>query len=109
MIVILRADAGASELAAVVQLVESFGFTPQTIRGAQRTAVAVVGNDGRVDGARFQALPGVEEVIQLTRPYRMVAREWRPEPTVVRFPNGVSVGGHDLFIVAGPCAVESEV
>lgn len=108
MLIILKGDASAADLARVVSLIESLGFTAQRIAGGQRSAVAIVGNDGRVDAARFSALPGVEEIVPISRPYRMVARDWRPEPTVVPLPGGLSVGGKDLLVVAGPCSVESE-
>ena len=108
MLIVLRADASQADRARVAALIESLGFQAQAIESRQRVAIAVVGNDGRVDGARFSALPGVEEVIHLSRPYRMVAREWRPEPTVIRLPGGRSIGGTELLIVAGPCSVESE-
>ncbi len=108
MLIILRSDASAADQARVVALISSLGFESQAIATARRIAVAVVGNDGRLDAARFSALPGVEEVIPLSRPYRMVAREWRPEPTVVTLRDGQSVGGTPLFLVAGPCSVESE-
>jgi 3-deoxy-7-phosphoheptulonate synthase len=108
MLVILRPDAAQSDRDRVVSLIETLGYAAQIIEGGQRDAVAVVGNDGRVDAARFSALPGVDDVIQITRPYRMVSREWRAEPTVVSLPGGRSIGGRDLLIVAGPCSVESE-
>ncbi len=108
MLIVFRSDASTADRARVASFIESLGYQPQVIDGLQRTAMAVVGNDGRVDGARFSALPGVEEVIYLTRPYRMVAREWRPEPTVVRLPGGLSIGGPEVLVIAGPCSVESE-
>ncbi len=108
MLIILRSDASTADRGRVVSLIESLGYQAQPIEGSQRAAVAIVGNDGRVDGARFSALPGVEEVVHISRPYRMVAREWRPEPTVVQLPGGVSVGGDEVLVVAGPCSVESE-
>jgi 3-deoxy-7-phosphoheptulonate synthase len=108
MLIVLRSDASADDRARVTALIESLGFQAQPIEGRQRMAIAVVGNDGRVDGARFAALPGVEDVIHLSRPYRMVAREWRPEPTVIRLPGGRSIGATELLVVAGPCSVESE-
>ena len=108
MLVILRSDASSSDRDRVVALIASLGFTAQIIEGTQREAVAVVGNDGRVDAARFTALPGVDEVIQITRPYRMVSREWLAEPTVIGLPGGRTIGGRDLLIVAGPCSVENE-
>jgi 3-deoxy-7-phosphoheptulonate synthase len=108
MLIILRSDASTADRGRVVSLIESLGYQAQPIEGSQRAAVAIVGNDGRVDGARFSALPGVEEVVHISRPYRMVAREWRPEPTVVQLPGGLSVGGDEVLVVAGPCSVESE-
>jgi 3-deoxy-7-phosphoheptulonate synthase len=108
MLIILRSDASTADHQRVTHLIESLGYQAQSIPGRQRTAIAVVGNDGRVDGARFAALPGVEDVVQITRPYRMVAREWRPEPTVVPLPGGCSIGGEAVLVVAGPCSVESE-
>ena len=107
MLIVLRSDASATDLARVVALIEELGFSPAPIPGLRRKAVAVTGNDGRIDGARFAALPGVEEIVHLTKPYRMVARDWRPDPTVVRLPGGLAIGGPDLFVIAGPCSVES--
>ncbi len=108
MLILLRADASATDEERVTALVRELGFGATAIPGLRRKTIAVLGNDGRIDGARFLALPGVEEVIALTKPYRMVARDWRPDPTVIQLPNGLSIGGTELFIIAGPCSVESE-
>ena len=108
MLILLRSDASATDEQRVVALVETLGFVATPIPGLRRKAVAVGGNDGRIDGARFAALPGVEEVIPLSKPYRMVARDWRPDPTVIQLPNGLSIGGSELFVAAGPCSVEGE-
>src|SRR5207248_6313770 len=74
----------------------------------QRTAVGLVGNDGRVDSSRIEALAGVAEVIHVSKPYKQVSREWKAEDTVVTIAPGVSFGGQNIVIVAGPCSVESE-
>jgi 3-deoxy-7-phosphoheptulonate synthase len=108
MLIILRPGAPAADRERVIALIESLGGTARPLEGLQRDSIAVIGNDGRMDAARFSALPGVDEVVQITRPYRMVSREWRAEPTVVSLPGGVTVGGAELLIVAGPCSVESE-
>ena len=108
MLILLRSDASAADRARLTSLLESLGLPFQVIESASRSAIALLGGDGRVDPARFAALSGVDEIIPLTRPYRMVAREWRPEPTVVPLPGGVSVGGKEIVVFAGPCAVESE-
>jgi 3-deoxy-7-phosphoheptulonate synthase len=76
--------------------------------GKQRTTVGLVGNDGRVDGSRLAALPGVQEIIHVTKPYKQVSREWKAESTVIRLPGGLSVGGDEVVVMAGPCSVESE-
>ncbi len=76
--------------------------------GKQRTTVGLVGNDGRVDGSRLAALPGVQEIIHVTKPYKQVSREWKPESTIIRLPGGLTVGGDDVVVMAGPCSVESE-
>ena len=108
MLILLRPEASATDEQRVVALVHEIGLTATVIPGLRRRAIAVAGNDGRADSARFAALPGVEEIVPLTKPYRMVAREWRSDPTVVRLPNGQSVGGDSILVVAGPCSVESE-
>ncbi len=108
MLILFRPDAQAADRARVVALIERLGCRAQPLDGSGRPAVAVLGNDGRLDAARFSALPGVEEIVPLSRPYRMVARDWRPEPTVVALRGGVRVGGRAVPVFAGPCSVESE-
>jgi 3-deoxy-7-phosphoheptulonate synthase len=76
--------------------------------GAQRTAVGLVGNDGRVDDSLIVELPGVARVIHVSNPYKQVSREWRPENTIVTIAPGVSFGGDDIPVIAGPCSVETE-
>jgi 3-deoxy-7-phosphoheptulonate synthase len=76
--------------------------------GKQRTTVGLVGNDGRVDGSRLAALSGVQEIIHVTKPYKQVSREWKPDSTVIRLPGGLTVGGDEVIVMAGPCSVESE-
>src|SRR2546425_13183244 len=107
MLILLRSDSSQADLDRVIHRLSELGYRPLPIRGHQRSAVAVLGNDGRVDPSRLLALPGVEEVIHLSKPYRMVAREWRPEPTVVRLPGGLSVGGEELLVLGGPRSGES--
>src|SRR2546421_10568040 len=78
------------------------------MRGAHRPAVGLVGNDGRVDASRLEGLPGVQDVIHVSKPYKQVSREWKSENTVVRLAGGVAVGGTEVVTIAGPCSVESE-
>ncbi|MEO8452985.1 MAG: 3-deoxy-7-phosphoheptulonate synthase [Gemmatimonadota bacterium] len=108
MLILFRSDSSAVDTERVAGLIAELGYQAVRIPGHQRVAMAVVGNDGRIDASRFAALPGVEDVVHISKPYRMVAREWKAEPTVVQLPGGLSVGGERVFIAAGPCSVESE-
>jgi 3-deoxy-7-phosphoheptulonate synthase len=76
--------------------------------GETRTTVGLIGNDGRVDGSRVEGLPGVAEVIHVSKPYKQVSREWHEENTVVTIAPGVSFGTGEIVVIAGPCSVESE-
>src|ERR687895_1958593 len=68
----------------------------------------VMRHGGRVDGSRLAALPSVQEIIHVTKPYKQVSREWKPESTVVRLPSGITIGAGDVVVMAGPCSVENE-
>lgn len=108
MLVVMKQSASDDEIDRVVETIEAMGYEARPIPGHQRTAVGLVGNDGRVDSARLEGLSGVLEVIAVSRPYKQVSREWKTEDTVVSLPNGTRVGGSEIAIMAGPCAVESE-
>src|SRR5919202_2756391 len=108
MLVVMRHDATQADIDRVCRAIEEMGYEARPMPGAQRTAVGLVGNDGRVDGSQIEALPGVAEVIYVTAPYKQVSREWRTEKTVVTIAPGVSFGGTEIPVIAGPCSVESE-
>ena len=108
MLIVMRHGATDAEIQRVVAVIEELGYKAQPMPGAQRTAVGLVGNDGRVDASRLEALPGVQEIIHVSRPYKQVSREWKSENTLVRLPGGVTVGGTEVVAIAGPCSVESE-
>jgi 3-deoxy-7-phosphoheptulonate synthase len=108
MLVVMSTDATRDQVARVVQVIEEMGYQARPMPGAQRTSVGLVGNDGRVDGSRLEALGGVAEVIHVSKPYKQVSREWRPENTLVTIAPGVVFGGSEIPIIAGPCSVESE-
>jgi 3-deoxy-7-phosphoheptulonate synthase len=104
----MQHDATAKDVDRVVEVIKEMGYEARPMPGAQRTAVGLVGNDGRVDSSRIEALPGVAQVIHVTQPYKQVSREWKPESTVVTLGPGVSVGGDTVVVIGGPCSVESE-
>ena len=108
MLIVMRHGATADEVQKVISVVEEMGYQATPMPGAQRTAVGLVGNDGRVDASRLEGLPGVQEVIHVSKPYKQVSREWRPESTVVRLAGGVTVGGPEVVAIAGPCSLETE-
>jgi len=108
MLVVMSHSASTSDVDGVVDTIRDMGYEARPLPGRQRTAIGVVGNDGRVDGTRLESLPGVLQVIYVTQPYKQVSREWRSESTIVELPNGTRVGGDDVVFMAGPCSVESE-
>jgi 3-deoxy-7-phosphoheptulonate synthase len=108
MLVVMQHGATQDDVRRVVETIGELGYQARPMPGSQRTAVGLVGNDGRVDATRLAALPGVKEIIHVTQPYKQVSREWRPEPTIVELPGGVRIGGNDVVVIAGPCSVESE-
>src|SRR6267154_774042 len=85
----MRHGATEDEVRRVIAVIEEMGYKARPMPGAQRTAVGLVGNDGRVDASRLEGLPGVQDVIHVTKPYKQVSREWQAENTVVRRPEGV--------------------
>jgi len=107
VLVVMRKDADAAQIRGVVEAIEARGFKAHPIPGAQRTAIGVTGNKGALDAPVFESLPGVLEVIPVSHAYKLVSREVKNEDSVVHI-GSVPVGGPELTIVAGPCAVESK-
>jgi len=108
MLVVMKHNATPDEIRHVVDVMQELGYEARPIPGRQRTSVGLIGNDGQVEPTLFLSLPGVLEVIPVSHSYKQVSREWRDEDTVVELPNGTRIGGREVVIMAGPCAVESE-
>lgn len=107
MLVVMQAHASEEQVRAVCEKIESLGYRAHPIPGAQRTAIGITGNTGMVE-IGLDDMSGVQEVIRVSKPYKLVSRDVKEENTVVRFPGtDGSFGGRDLGIVAGPCSVES--
>jgi len=83
------------------------GFRGIPMPGAERTAVCIVGNKGPVDDIRLLTMDGVKEAIPVTKPFKLVSKETKPEPTVISIGN-IKIGDGEIVVMAGPCAVESE-
>src|SRR6185436_20923159 len=106
MLIVMRQDATTVQVEGVIKAVEARGLRAHAIPGAQRTAIGITGNKGAVEAPVFEMLPGVLEVIRVSHAYKLVSREVKPEDTIVDI-GGVKVGGHELVVVGGPCAVET--
>ena len=109
MLIVMKNNASAEQIQAVVGVIKEMGYDAVPIPGGQRTAIGLLGNDGGVASDRLEGLEGVLELIPVTHPYKQVSREWQDENTVVSLPNGTKIGGSDLVLMAGPCSVENEV
>jgi 3-deoxy-7-phosphoheptulonate synthase len=107
MLIVMNASATEGEIDGVVHAIKSLGYRPHVMPGATRTAIGVTGNKGPVDLAHFENLPGVAEAIRVTKPYKLITLDLRPERTVVDLGGGAKIGNGSLAIIAGPCAVES--
>lgn len=108
MLIVMRHGAPEEDIRRVAATIEEMGYQARPMPGKQRTTIGLVGNDGRVDGSRLAALPGVQEIIHVTKPYKQVSREWKADSTLVRLPGGLTIGGDEVVVMAGPCSVESE-
>lgn len=107
MLIVMEQQAGDQEIEGVVAVIESLGFKARPIPGGERVSIGVLNNQGALDTGLFSALPGVKDVIPVTRPYKLVGREFKPQDTVIRV-SDVLIGNGHLTIMAGPCAIESE-
>src|SRR5881628_2679422 len=106
MLIVMKPGADAQEIDAVVNVIQEFGLRPHSMPGATRTAIGITGNQSPIDGRRFENLPGVADVIRVTKPYKLITLDPRPEKTIVQI-DGATIGGSELAIIAGPCAIES--
>ncbi|MGB6134178.1 MAG: 3-deoxy-7-phosphoheptulonate synthase [Acidobacteriaceae bacterium] len=107
MIVAMQERATEEQIQAVVERMIEIGFNVHRTTGTVQTILAGVGTPGAFEHAEFEVLPGVAEVIRISSPYKLAGRSFRPEGTIVRFPNGVAIGGEQVVVMAGPCSVES--
>jgi 3-deoxy-7-phosphoheptulonate synthase len=107
MLVVMHTHATPEEIEGVLSAVRGMGLTPHPLPGALRTAVGITGNVGAVDPRALEGLPGVLELIRVTKPFKLASREMHPADTTVRLPQ-TSIGPGTFTIIAGPCSVEDE-
>src|SRR5436309_5382003 len=106
MLIVMKADATERDIAEVERRITELGFRPHSVPGPSRTAICVTGNQGSVDITPFENMSGVAEAIRVTKPYKLISLDLRPEKTVVKV-GDAEIGGEEMAIIAGPCAVES--
>lgn len=106
MIIVMKHQATLEEISAVVSQVEARGYRAHLSHGTERTIIGVVGDDRPLENHQFELLPGVEKVVRILQPFKLASRDFHPENTIVRV-RGVTIGGKQIVVIAGPCAVES--
>ena len=108
MLVVMKAQATEDQVRAVCQKIEALGYRAHSMPGAQRTAIGITGNKGEVESGTLEEMAGVQEVIRVSKPYKLVSRDTKPDNTVIKFPNSpATIGGAELAIIAGPCGIET--
>src|SRR6202049_531107 len=108
MLVVMQEHASEEQVRAVCQKIEKLGYRENAMPGAQRTAIGITGNKGEGEQGTLEEMAGVQEVIKVSKPYKLVSRDLKEDNTVIRFAGTeATIGGTGLAIVAGPCAIES--
>lgn len=102
----MKPDATQADVERVLEIIEHLGFKPHPMPGTNRTAIGITGNKGSVDPAHFENLNGVADAIRVTKPYKLISKDLRPDKSVIKVGNS-TIGGNELAIIAGPCAVET--
>ncbi|GAB6143159.1 3-deoxy-7-phosphoheptulonate synthase [Desulfocicer niacini] len=108
MLIVMKKGATDSEVNGVVAAAEKRDYTARPIPGGDRVSIGILHNKGSVDAAHFLGLDGVKEVIPVTKPYKLVSRELKQDNTVIKVGNAV-FGDGSMPVIAGPCAIESEM
>jgi 3-deoxy-7-phosphoheptulonate synthase len=106
MLIVMKTDATDAQIQTVLSVIEDLGYKAHPMPGATRTAIGITGNQTAVDPSHFENMPGVAEAIRVSKPYKLISLDLRPEKTVVRI-GDATIGGDELALIAGPCAIES--
>lgn len=106
MLIVMKSDATPEQIAKVCETIVQLGFQAHPMPGPTRTAICITGNDNSLSRQIFSNMPGVSEVIVVTKPYKLVSRETRHESTT--FALGKTIIGKDFTLIAGPCSVEAK-
>ena len=107
MIIVMKREATEAQIEAVVRKIREFGLDANVSKGTERTVIGAIGDERKLDPEQFDILGGVDQSLHIVKPYKIVAREWHPQDTVVDI-RGVPLGGQQIQVIAGPCSVETD-
>jgi len=106
MIIVLKPNATKKQVDHLVERIKALGLKPMVSKGTERTIIGVIGSEDALRVQPLEVIPGVEKVMPVLKPYKLVSREFKPEPSTVSV-DGISVGGKSIVVMAGPCSVEN--
>lgn len=107
MIIVLRPEATQEQINHIIDKVKALGLTPHVSKGTERTIIGVIGPEDVLRVTPLEVFPGVENVIPVLSPYRLVSREFKKEDSVIDLGKGVKIGGKEIVVMAGPCTIEN--
>ena len=107
MIIVLKPDTTEKQIEHIVERVTKLGLKPMVSKGTERTIIGVIGPEDILQATPLEVFPGVEKVIPVLAPYKLVSREFKKENTVIDLGKGVKIGSQEIIIIAGPCAIEN--
>ena len=107
MIVVMKQGASEKEIQHVIKKIEEMGLKAHPSKGVERTVIGAIGDEHLIKEDQLKAIPSIEDVLPILKPYKLVSREFQKENTIVEI-NGVKIGGNEIVVIAGPCSVENE-
>ncbi|MBI3083214.1 MAG: 3-deoxy-7-phosphoheptulonate synthase [Candidatus Omnitrophica bacterium] len=107
MIIVLKPDATKKQIDHLIERIKTLGLKPMVSKGTERTIIGVIGPEDALRVQPLEVIPGVEKVMPVLKPYKLVSTEFKPEPSVIDVGDGVKVGGKPIVVMAGPCSVEN--
>src|SRR4030042_938505 len=107
MIIVLRPDATQEQVDHIIEKVQKLGLTPHVSKGTERTIIGVIGPEDILRVTPLEVFPGIEKVLPVLSPYKLVSREFKPEDSVIDLGKGIKIGGKRIVVMAGPCAIEN--
>lgn len=107
MIIVLRPDATEAQVKHIIEKVTKLGLTPHVSKGSERTIIGVIGPEDVLQVTPLEVFPGVEKVMPVLAPYKLVSKEFKKEGSVIDLGKGVKIGGKEIVVMAGPCAIEN--